>query len=124
MIVVKYIPGKEGTTMPYRWPDDTVFTRLELHLEDRWCHTCGCQLTVCDHRHRRLFTLNGPVHAVWKLAHCPQRGCPAHTRTPQSGSRNGPGHALVGAGLGRGVLAGPPAFRPPRVGWTASRGIG
>jgi len=81
MIVVKYIPGKEGTTMPYRWPDDTVFTRLELHLEDRWCHTCGCQLTVCDHRHRRLFTLNGPVHVVCKLAHCPARVCPAHTRT-------------------------------------------
>jgi len=36
---------------------------------------------VCDHRHRRLCTLNGPVQAVWKRAHCPQRRCPAHTRT-------------------------------------------
>ena len=67
--------------MPYCWPDDTVFTRLELHVEDRRCHTCGGQLTVCDHRHRRLFTLTGPLHVVCKLAHCPDRTCPAHTQT-------------------------------------------
>lgn len=67
--------------MPYRWPDDTVFTRLELQVEDRWCHTCGGQLTVCDHRHRRLFTLNGPLHVVCKLAHCPEQACPAHPQT-------------------------------------------
>ena len=67
--------------MPYRWPEDTVFTHLELHVEDRWCQTCGCRLTVCDHRHRRLFTLKGPLHVVCKLVHCPVRVCPAHTRT-------------------------------------------
>src|SRR5882724_4186707 len=81
MIVRRYIPGKEGTTMPYRWPEDTLFTRLELHVEDRWCQTCGGQLTVCDHRHRRLFTLNGPLHVVCRLAHCPQQVCPARTQT-------------------------------------------
>jgi hypothetical protein len=81
MIVAREIPGKEGTIMPYRWPDDTVFTRLDFNVEDGWCLTCGCKLTVCDHRHRRLFTLNGPVHVVCKLAHCPQRVCPAHTQT-------------------------------------------
>src|SRR5947209_18143939 len=73
--------GKEGTIMPYRWPDDTVFTRLDFNVEDGWCLTCGCKLTICDHRHRRLFTLNGPVHVVCKLAHCPHRVCPAHTQT-------------------------------------------
>ncbi len=67
--------------MPSRWPDDTIFTHLELHVEERWCRMCGCQLPVCDHRHRRVFTLNGPVHVVCKLAHCPERVCPAHTRT-------------------------------------------
>jgi len=67
--------------MPYCWPDDTVFTRLELSVEDRRCHTCGGLLTVCDHRHRRLFTLTGPVHVVCKLAHCPDRTCPTHTQT-------------------------------------------
>src|SRR5262249_51262977 len=35
-----------------------------------------------------------------------------------------PGHAVVGLGLGCGVLAGPPAVCPPRGGWTAARGIG
>jgi hypothetical protein len=81
MIVARDIPGKEGTIMPYRWPEDTVFTRLDLQVEDRWCRTCGGRLTVCDHRHRRLFTLNGPVHVVCKLAHCPEQVCPAHLQT-------------------------------------------
>ena len=81
MIVVQDIPGTEGTTRPYRWPDDTVFTRMELHVEDRGCQTCGCRLTGCDHRQRRRFTLQGPLHVVCKLAHCPERGCPAPTRT-------------------------------------------
>src|SRR6266446_4883579 len=81
MIVVICILGKRGTTMPYRWPQDAAFTRIELEVEDRWCRTCGGPLTVCDHRHRRLWTLHGPVHVVCKLAHCPERVCPAHTRT-------------------------------------------
>src|SRR6516165_2622623 len=67
--------------MSYHWPEDTIFTHLELNVEDRWCQICGCRLTVCDHRHRRLFTLQGPVHVVCKLAHCPERRCPAHPRT-------------------------------------------
>ena len=67
--------------MAYRWPDDTVFTRLALHVEEQWCQTCGGRLSVCDHRHRRVFTLHGPLHVVCKLVHCPERGCPAHPRT-------------------------------------------
>ena len=67
--------------MPYRWPQDAAFTRIALEVEDRWCRTCGRPLTVCDHRHRRLLTLHGPVHVVCKLAHCPEGVCPAHTRT-------------------------------------------
>jgi hypothetical protein len=67
--------------MPYRWPEDTGFTRIELAVEERWCRTCGGVLTTCDHRHHRVFTLNGPLHLVCKLAHCPTRACPAHPQT-------------------------------------------
>jgi hypothetical protein len=67
--------------MAYRWPDDTVFSRLELHVEEQWCQTCGGRLRVCDHRHRRVFTLHGPLHVVCKLVHGPDRVCPAHPRT-------------------------------------------
>ena len=67
--------------MPYRWPDDTVCTALELNVQEPWCQRCGGRLTVCDHRHRRLFTLHGPVHVVCQLVPCPHQGCPAHTRT-------------------------------------------
>src|SRR5215468_9763415 len=81
MIIAHHILDKEGTIMPYRWPEDTRFTRLELVVEERWCRTCGGALTTCDHRHHRVFTLNGPLHLVCKLAHCPTRACPAHPQT-------------------------------------------
>src|SRR5215468_1581000 len=67
--------------MAYRWPDAAVFSRLELHVEEQWCQTCGSRLRVCDHRHRRVFTLQGPLQVVCKLVHCPERVCPAHPRT-------------------------------------------
>ena len=67
--------------MPYRWPEDTAFTRIALAVEEQWCRTCGGALTICDHRHHRVFTLNGPLHLVCKLAHCPTRACPAHPQT-------------------------------------------
>jgi len=67
--------------MAYRWPAETVFSRLELHVEEPWCQTCGGRLRVCDHRHRRVFTLHGPLQVVCQLVHCPDRVCPAHPRT-------------------------------------------
>ena len=36
---------------------------------------------MCDHRHRRVFTLQGPRHVVCKLVHGPDRVGPAHPRT-------------------------------------------
>ena len=41
MLVAQYILDKEGIIMPYRWPEDTGFTRIELAVEERWCRTCG-----------------------------------------------------------------------------------
>src|SRR4029450_13511079 len=81
MLVTHHILDKEGTLMPYRWPVDTEFTRIELAVEEQWCRTCGGPLTICDHRHHRVFTLTGPLHLVCKLAHCPTRACPAHPQT-------------------------------------------
>ena len=81
MLIAQHILDKEGIIMPYRWPEDTGFTRIELAVEERWCRTCGGALTTCDHRHHRVFTLNGPLHLVCKLAHCPTRACPAHPQT-------------------------------------------
>jgi hypothetical protein len=81
MLVAHHILDKEGTLMPYRWPEDTEFTRIELTVEEQWCRTCGGALTICDHRHHRVFTLNGPLHLVCKLAHCPTHACPAHPQT-------------------------------------------
>ena len=36
---------------------------------------------ICDHRYRRLHTLEGPVQLVCKLNHCPDRDCLGHAKT-------------------------------------------
>jgi hypothetical protein len=67
--------------MRHRWPEDTRFTRLVLEVEDNVCAVCGGALHICDHRRHRIFTLQGPVEVVCKLAHCADRHCAAHTKT-------------------------------------------
>ena len=67
--------------MRFRWPEDTVFARRVLEVEDRACPCCGRHMHVCDHRLHRIFTLDGPLCLVCKLVHCPDRACSAHTKT-------------------------------------------
>lgn len=67
--------------MPYNWPADTDFASWELDVLDRDCSACGRRMHVCDHRHRRFHTLEGPVALVCKLNHCPDPACPGHART-------------------------------------------
>jgi hypothetical protein len=64
-----------------RWPEDTRFTRVVLEVEDNVCAVCGAALHICDHRRHRIFTLQGPVEVVCKLAHCSARQCAAHAKT-------------------------------------------
>jgi hypothetical protein len=67
--------------MPYNWPADTDFALWELDVIDRACPTCGRMMYICDHRYRRLHTLEGPVQLVCKLNHCPDPLCPGHAKT-------------------------------------------
>jgi hypothetical protein len=67
--------------MRSRWPAETVFTQEILTVEQEACSTCQRALTICDHRFHRIFTLNGPLEIVCKLAHCPDPNCPAHSHT-------------------------------------------
>lgn len=67
--------------MPYAWPRDTDFAFWELDVLDRDCSTCGRMMYICDHRHRRIHTLDGPVELVCKLNHCPNPACPGHAQT-------------------------------------------
>jgi len=68
-------------TMAYHWPADTDFALWELDVLDRNCPACGRMMHICDHRYRRLHTLEGPVQLICKLNHCPDRACPGHART-------------------------------------------
>jgi len=67
--------------VPYAWPKDTDFALWELDVLDRACSVCGRMMYVCDHRYRRIHTLEGPVQLVCKLNHCPDPRCPGHART-------------------------------------------
>jgi hypothetical protein len=67
--------------MPYKWPADTDFALWEVDVIDRVCSTCGRMMYICDHRYRRLHTLEGPVQLVCKLNHCPDPLCPGHAKT-------------------------------------------
>src|SRR5512142_3100125 len=67
--------------MAYRWPADTDFALWELDVLDRNCPACGRMMHICDHRYRRVHTLDGPVQLICKLNHCPDRACPGHART-------------------------------------------
>jgi hypothetical protein len=71
----------EVSTMAYRWPADTDFSLWELDVLDRNCPVCGRMMHICDHRHRRFHTLDGPVHLICKLNHCPDPACPGHAKT-------------------------------------------
>jgi hypothetical protein len=67
--------------MAYRWPADTDFSLWELDVLDRNCPACGRRMHICDHRYRRVHTLDGPVQLICKLNHCPDPACPGHART-------------------------------------------
>ena len=67
--------------MSARWPADSVFTQQILTVEQQECSVCGHDLTICDHRYHHIFTLNGPLEIICKLAHCPDRACAAHSQT-------------------------------------------
>jgi hypothetical protein len=67
--------------MAFTWPKDAEFTPWELDVIDRDCPSCGRMMHICDHRERRLYTLDGPVELICKLNHCPDRNCPGHAKT-------------------------------------------
>ena len=67
--------------MPYLWPSDTDFALRELDVLDRACPACGRMMYICDHRYRRIHTLEGPVQLICKLNHCPDPSCPGHVKT-------------------------------------------
>ena len=67
--------------MPYKWSADTDFALWELDVIDRACPSCARMMYICDHRYRRIHTLEGPVQLVCKLNHCPDPNCPGHAKT-------------------------------------------
>jgi hypothetical protein len=67
--------------MRFRWPQDTVFQRVVLDVEQDCCQSCGRDLHICDHRIRRIYTLENPVELCCRLVHCSDPTCPSRPRT-------------------------------------------
>jgi hypothetical protein len=67
--------------MAYRWPAGTVFKRIDLDVEERWCPVCDRYMYVCDHRYHHLWTLQGPTQVVNRLVRCPDPSCESRGRT-------------------------------------------
>jgi hypothetical protein len=47
--------------MSYAWPENTDFARRELDVLNRDCPSRGRMMSVCDHRSRRVHTLDGSI---------------------------------------------------------------
>ena len=59
---------------------------------------CGRMMYICDHRYRRIHTLEGPMQLVCKLNHCPDPDCPGHakTKSPELEARIAPPSWAIG----------------------------
>jgi hypothetical protein len=70
--------------MRFRWPEDTVFHRLVLDVEQDSCDNCGRDLHIGDHRIRHIYTLEYPLELCCRLTHCSDPACPSrvHTLSP------------------------------------------
>jgi hypothetical protein len=66
--------------MARRVPTDLAWTEIVLEREDVSCSSCGRRMHVKKHRHRRVYTLAGPVCYVLKVMHCPLSTSPNHRR--------------------------------------------
>jgi hypothetical protein len=69
-----------------RWPEGTVFTQVVLDVEQDSCERCDSSLHICDHRIRRIYTLEGPVRLCCRLRHCADPACPLRSRTLSPGA--------------------------------------
>ena len=67
--------------MRIRRPEGTVFTRLVLDVEQACCDQCDSRLHICDHRIRRIYTLEEPLELCCRLAHCSDPTCSHRCRT-------------------------------------------
>jgi hypothetical protein len=67
--------------MRFCWPKSTKYRRVVLDVEHKACSLCGRPLYVCAHRRHPIFTLQGPVELICRVAHCSDRACPMRSQT-------------------------------------------
>ena len=48
--------------MARRWPKGLAWTEVVLEVDNPYCGECGRRMHVRDHRHHRIYSLDGPLH--------------------------------------------------------------
>lgn len=67
--------------MARRLPKDSGCKEVVLEHDDLFCSACGKRMHVKRNRHRRVYTLHGPVRYVAPMIHCPDGACANYGRT-------------------------------------------
>ena len=67
--------------MARRSAKGSAFTDILLEVDNLSCCECGRRMEVRKHRHRRIYSLEGPLHLICKLVQCADATCPNHHRT-------------------------------------------
>ena len=67
--------------MARRSAKGSAFTDVVLEVDNPFCSVCGRRMHVRNHRHRRIYGLEGPLHLICKLVQCANAACSNHTRT-------------------------------------------
>src|SRR5450631_4048769 len=67
--------------MARRSAKGSAFADVVLEVDNPFCSVCGRRMHVRNHRHRRIYGLEGPLHLICKLVQCANAACSNHTRT-------------------------------------------
>jgi len=70
--------------MSHIWPAETVFDEVDLFLHGLRCGHCQTEVRMLGHRHRRVFTLDGPQLLIIRVGHCPAPECRGHSESVSS----------------------------------------
>jgi len=62
--------------MPSKWSVDIEFKEVILKVEEKRCNVCGSKLVIRKDRIHHIYSLEGPLKLVCKVACCTNQPCP------------------------------------------------
>jgi len=62
--------------MPSKWSVDIEFKEVILKVEEKRCNVCGSKLVIRKDRIHHIYSLEGPLKLICKVACCTNQACP------------------------------------------------